>query len=107
MRAFEHREIADTSVDAYRAFRASPKLSRQQARIVEYLAAHPKQDFTRGELAGALGMRLSSVCGRVAELLHPESALATLMELPRRPCRITRIAAHPVRLSPAQRGLFE
>lgn len=93
-------QTAQTSIDAYYAL--GPKLSRQQAEIIAFLGKHCHRDHTRGEIAEATGMRLSSVTGRVNELLHR----FVLNEGPRRPCRVTGINAHPLRLAPAQMDLL-
>lgn len=86
-------QVADTSRDAYHAL--GPKLGRQQRQVLAYLAQHTYRDHTRGEIARGTCMRLSSVCGRVNELL----ALQAIVEGVRRPCRVTNIAAHPLRLA--------
>lgn len=91
---------AQTSIDAYHSM--GPKLGSQQKCIVAFLAKHCHRDYTRGEIAVETGMRLSSVCGRCAELI----AAQILTEGPRRPDRFTGIAAHPVRLAPEQRELL-
>lgn len=90
--------VATTSIEAYREHRSSGKLGDQAREIVEYLARNTAQDWSRAELAEALDLRLSSVCGRVHELLqsqHVESA-------PARRCQITGKKVNPVRL----KGLF-
>lgn len=88
--------VRDTSIDAFYAL--GPKLGQQQRTIVAFLAKRCERDWTRGELAQATGMRLSSVCGRVKELAD----LKVIDELPRRPCRTTGVQAHPIRLAAAQ-----
>lgn len=94
--------VADTSIDAYRALCASPKLSAQQRRIVSFLADRARRaDFTRRELSACIGMDLSSVCGRVAELRE----LGVLEQLPRRRCNVTFESSHPLRLAPTQAEL--
>lgn len=92
--------VSTTSIDAYKAM--GPRLGRQQQVIVSYLAKNAHRDYTRAELAQYVGMRLSSVCGRVKELLD----LHIVTECPRRPCSTTKINAHPVRLAPAQMDLL-
>lgn len=92
---------AATSVDAYRAFRSSPSLSRQQRVIVDHLAAY-RGGHTRAELAQATGIRLSSVCGRVNELLER----GEIVERSRRPCSVTGVQAHVLRIAPNQSDLF-
>lgn len=89
--------IADTSRDAYRDHRDSGELGAQQRQIMKFYHLEGG-DFTRSELAEKLGMRLSSVCGRVHELIK----LGYLVEGARRRCRVTGIHAHPVRLPPRQ-----
>ena len=91
--------VADTSISSYYAL--GPKLGHQQRAILDYMAKHCHRDYTRAELADATGLRLSSVCGRVAETI----ALYMLTEGPRRPCRVTGVNAHPLRLAPAQMDL--
>lgn len=92
--------IADTSRDAYRVHRESGELGAQQRRVMIFFHTHGGE-HTRSELAAKIGMRLSSVCGRVNELIK----LGYLVEDPRRPCRETSISAHPVRLPPRQMDL--
>lgn len=94
--------VASTSVDAYRAFRDGPKLGQQQRQIVDFLMLN-RLGCTRGEIAKRIGLRLSSVCGRCAELLER----GVLRESSRRPCSVTGISAHVLTLAPAQRDLFQ
>lgn len=89
--------VADTSLVAYAEHRESGELGAQQKRIL-YFFYEKGGEYTRSELAETLRMRLSSVCGRVNELL----AKGYLEEGPRRPCRVTGRTAFPVRLPPAQ-----
>lgn len=84
---------AQTSIDAYHAL--GPKLPRQQAAIVSFLARNCHRDFTRGEIAEAIDMRLSSVTGRINELVRA----SVVTEGPRRPCSTTGIAAHTIRMA--------
>lgn len=91
--------VADTSIAAYHAM--GPRLGRQQRTILQHMAKHAHRDFTRSELAEATGERLSSICGRSRELLERQM----LTEGPRRPCRVTGVNAHPLRLAPAQMDL--
>ena len=95
------RTQAATSRDAYAAFILGPELPRQQRVIVDLLAAHPG-GYTRAEIAEATGLRLSSVCGRCHELLER----GVVEEFARRPCGVTGISAHVLRVAPAQRDLF-
>lgn len=84
-------ETRDTSIEAYHSHAASGKLSAQQQAILGFLAEH-RHPMTRGELASAMRMRLSSVCGRVKELLK----MGKLQDHPRRPCSLTGIMSHEV-----------
>lgn len=89
--------VADTSLEAYREHRESGDLGAQQKKIMLFF--HLKGgEHTRSELAEKIPMRLSSVCGRVNELIK----LGYLVECVRRPCRVTGINAHPVKLPPQQ-----
>jgi len=90
--------VATTSIEAYREHRSNGKLGDQAREIVEFLARHTDRDWSRAELSEALDLRLSSVCGRVNELLHSQHAEAA----PARACQITGKKVNPVRL----RGLF-
>ena len=85
--------IADTSLDAYTEHRDSGRLGEQQRRLMEWLHLNPGQ-YTRSELAKRTGIRLSSICGRVNELIE----LGYLEEAERRRCTETGRSAHPVRI---------
>jgi hypothetical protein len=91
--------VRDVSIESYHVM--GPKLGEQQRRIVSYLAKYAHRDFTRAELAEGLGLPVSSVCGRVKELMQAH----ILVEGQRRPDRRTGIASHPLRLAPAQQAL--
>ena len=95
------RAHAATSRDAYAAFILGPELGRQQRTVVDVLGNHPG-GMTRAEIAQASGLRLSSVCGRVGELLER----GAVEEAARRPCSVTGISAHVLRLARVQRELF-
>lgn len=90
--------VATTSIEAYREHRSSGKLGTQAREIVEFLALHIDRDWSRAELAEAMGLRLSSVCGRVNELIHSHH----LDIAPPRKCQLTGKKVNPVRL----KGLF-
>jgi hypothetical protein len=96
------REIADTSRQALQEERASGRLGWQQVRILRWIRENGGA-HTRAELSERLGIRLSSICGRVHELV----AVGELVEGPRRRCSVTGRAAHPVRLAPQQLSLLE
>jgi hypothetical protein len=85
--------IATTSVENYRAHRDSGKLGEQAQAIVDFLARHGSRDWSRAELSEALDMRLSSVCGRVNELLRSRHIDAA----PVRPCSVTGKRVNTVR----------
>lgn len=91
---------ADTSRDAYREHREAGRLGEQQRRIMLHFHGHGAE-WTRSEISEGLGMRLSSVCGRVNELI----LLGYLAECSRRPCRVTGRSAHPVKVRPRQLAL--
>jgi hypothetical protein len=92
--------VAETSLDAYREHRESGELGAQQKKIMLFF--HLKGgEHTRSELAEKIPMRLSSVCGRVNELID----LGFLVEGFRRPCKVTGRNAHPVKLPPRQLDL--
>jgi len=88
--------VAQTSIDAF--YGLGPRLGEQQRAIVAFLARNCSHDWTRNEIAQATGMRLSSVCARCNELIRVQ----ILHESPRRPCRCTGVAAHPLMLSGGQ-----
>lgn len=91
---------ATTSIDAYYAL--GPKLNRQQQAVVSFLAKHCHREYTRAELAEAMGYRVATICGRANELIK----LFMVSEGPRRRCAITGSNAHPLRLAPAQMDLL-
>ena len=90
--------VATTSIEAYREHRSSGKLGDQAREIVEFLALRTDRDWSRAELSEEMGLRLSSVCGRVNELLHSGHIEAA----PNRACTVTGKKINPVRL----KGLF-
>lgn len=90
--------VAITSIEAYREHRSSGRLGDQAREIVEFLALRSYRDWSRAELSEAMGLRLSSVCGRVNELLHSGHIEAA----PSRACMVTGKKINPVRL----KGLF-
>lgn len=85
--------VAITSIEAYHEHKRLGKVCRQASDLLEVMADKPRLDgFTRNELSEASGVRLSSVCARVNELL----AYGALRALPVRKCRITGRKATPV-----------
>lgn len=95
------RALSAASRDAYAAFILGPELPRQQRAVVDVLTAHPG-GMTRAEIADAAHIRLSSTCGRVSELLER----GVLEECARRPCSVTGVSAHVLRLARVQQELF-
>lgn len=89
--------VASTSIDAYRDHRSSGELGTQQRKVMLFFHTRGGE-HTRAELSDLIPMRLSSVCGRVNELVK----LGYLEERDRRPCKVTGINAHPLMVRPAQ-----
>jgi hypothetical protein len=77
---------------AYDDHRSRGRASSQQLKILDALEG--VVGYSRRELAEVTGIELSSVCGRVNELL----AIGMLIEKPARRCSITQRLVHPVRL---------
>lgn len=90
--------VATTSIEAYAKLKSTGRARVKATQIVEFLALHTDRDFSRSELADALGMRLSTVCGQVCPMLRS----STLVAGPTRKCQITGEKVGTVRL----RGLF-
>lgn len=88
----DQRGSRDTSRDAFAEHRETGKLGKQQQQVFAVLT-RTGQAFTRAELAARTGLPVSSICGRVRELLD----LKVIVEDPRRPCTVTKKSAHPVR----------
>lgn len=82
--------VAETSIAAYREHRDSGKLSAQASYILSCMEFG--DDYSRRELAYECGLELSSVCGRINELL----AVDLVRELPARKCKITGRTVKPV-----------
>ena len=94
--------VRDTSIDAYHKLKQDGKRIPQWMCVIHTLRRG--EGLTRGEIAQLSGMRLSSVCGRVNELIQ-ENVLA---DGARRKCQITDESAHVVKLQERteQRELF-
>ena len=90
--------VATTSIANYHEHKGSGRLGKQSRAIVEFMAINIDRDWSRAELAEQLGLRLSSVCGRVNELIHSRH----VEPQPNRRCQVTAKTVSPVRL----RGLF-
>jgi hypothetical protein len=91
--------VRSTSLDAYRALRASGELTAQQKLVLAAIASEKQPDWTRQELSKATGLGVNVICGRVNELLKPP--LQCVVEGDRRRCNITGESAHPLRLEVA------
>jgi len=89
--------VASTSIDAYIDHRASGRMGAQAARVFHLIASSPQPDISRAEIAAQLGERLSSVCGRVNELLD----LKVIEQAGQRKCLMTGRTIRPVRLAEA------
>jgi hypothetical protein len=86
--------VATTSAISYREHRDSGKLGFQHRQVLAKMQQEPGRAFSRRELAERTRMDLSSICGRVNELL----SLGVLEEAPQRRCEITGKKIKPVRL---------
>lgn len=89
--------VRDTSMVAYRSMEWSGKLTRQQKKIVDFIAGSRHRDFTRQEISSGTELPINAVCGRVRELLDAH----VLEEVAggRRECRITGESANALRLA--------
>lgn len=90
--------IATTSIENYHTHKESGRLGKQALYLVQFIAEHTDRDWSRAELAEQTGLRLSSVCGRVNELIHSKHVEVQ----PNRRCQVTGKTVSPLRL----RGLF-
>ena len=90
--------VRGISIEAYERHIESGKQLTQWQKIYAFLEEH--RPLTRSELSERVGIRLSSVCGRVNELLQA----GLIEEYERRRCSVTKEPAHPVGLT--QRELF-
>lgn len=86
----EGMAVADTSIEAYREHKGEGLAGKQAETILKNLKEG--KDYSRREIARELGMELSSVCGRVNELLQ----VGLLEEAPKRRCSVTHKTIHPV-----------
>lgn len=87
--------IASTSIQNYREHRDSGKLGTQARAVLEFFRRLPPgKEFSRLELSRAIDMRLSSVCGRVNELV----SAGFLEPAPHRKCNVSGKTVSPVRL---------
>jgi len=82
--------VASTSINAYKEHRASGKLGAQAQEI--FNAMQFNVTYSRRELVKLTGLELSSVCGRVNELV----SIGLLIEMPARKCMVTGKTIKPV-----------
>jgi hypothetical protein len=82
--------VAFTSIDAYKEHKAQGKVGTQAQHILDFLAFG--KDYSRREISGLTGLELSSVCGRVNELLE----IGALKEVIPRKCKVTGKTIKPV-----------
>ena len=86
---------------AYRSLEWTGRMTKQQRLVMDFFAINAQRDYTRQELANALGLGINVICGRVNELL--KSPFTLLEECGRRQCRITGESANAIRARLAQR----
>lgn len=85
--------VSVTSAIAFQEHRATGKVCRQAANILKFISQHKRATgWSRSELAEETGIRLSSVCARVNELVEK----GRLAPAPMRKCRITGRKVNPV-----------
>lgn len=82
--------VASTSIAAYREHQAAGKIGLQAQKILDTMLAG--KDYSRRELAAKAGLELSSVCGRVNEML----GIGLIEEGPPRKCKVTGKTVRPV-----------
>ena len=85
--------VADTSIENYIEHKDSGKLGQQAVSIYGFLALHSNRNWSRHELARSMNIPLSSVCGRINELLHQGLVVTT----EKRSCAITGKTINAVR----------
>jgi hypothetical protein len=98
--------VSETSLSAYHSLKREGKITPMQQRIVDSMDAY--KSYTRKELATVTNMELSSVCGRVNELLaelDPDQKL--IMECGTRLDEKTGKRQGVVRLVPRQKALIQ
>ncbi len=94
--------IRSTSIQAYRKLKAEGTINAQEFDIVDYLLRTGNKALTRRELEAGIGMRGSSVCGRVNSLINKKVLSETLQ----RKCKISGNTANPVYVSGNQGEIF-
>jgi hypothetical protein len=82
--------IAETSVIAYKEHKAAGKVGSQAMTIFDAMGF--SKDYSRRELVALTGLELSSICGRVNEMLQ----IGMLKEVNHRKCKVTGKTVKPV-----------
>jgi len=82
--------VAETSVMAYKEHRATGKVGSQAMYIFETMGFN--KDYSRREIVQITGLELSSVCGRINEMLQS----GMIEELVPRKCNITGKTIKPI-----------
>lgn len=85
------------SIEAYHDHIDSGKAGKQWMALYGRLQA-TRPGLTRNELSYVTGIPITSVCGRVKEML----GAGIICEAPRRTCRVTKNTARPVMVAPEQ-----
>ncbi len=80
--------VRSISIEAYKRHIGSGKQATQWMKIFAFMEG--RRPLTRSEISEYIGIRMSSVCGRVNELVGAR----LLMEYGRRKCEITGESAH-------------
>lgn len=86
--------VKDTSRKAYREMQDSGALGRQALDVLAHVALS-SWCMTRSEIAEQTGIRMSSVCGRVNDLV----AVGMLEPVGKRQCRVTGRTAEQVQVT--------
>ncbi len=94
--------VRSTSTQIYRELKANGTINAQEFDIVDYLLRTGNKALTRRELEEGIGMRGSSVCGRVNSLINKKVLSETLQ----RKCKISGNTANPVYVSGNQGEIF-
>ncbi len=82
--------VAETSIIAYDQHKAQGKVGRQAKSLFDFMDFNV--DYSRRELARFTGMELSSVCGRINEMI----LVGMIREGEKRKCQITGRLVSPV-----------
>ena len=82
--------VAQTSISAYKEHIATGKVGAQAQAILDFM--NQGDNYSRRELSVLTGLELSSICGRVNELLE----VGLLVEGTKRKCMVTKKTVSPV-----------